>query len=872
MRFLKITGIIFLSIFLLGVIGGFVIVHFYQNEVKTLVVAQVNKNLNTQVIVDAKDIHFSVFSSFPYASVEFNNVKALDAWDEPIKDTLFKAKTISLEFNLMDVFHKKYAVEKLNINGIQLNIRINEKGENNYHFWKTASDSTAIKDTTKNNFSFALNKISIKNAEVKYLNKFNQSDCEFLLKNFTLSGKFSTDKYDLETGISGLVHKMTFDNKNYLKEEPVNVKLSLFVDNKTQTYNIKAGEISLSKLTMDVFGSLVNTPTEGIADFLIQGKNMDIQSALSLMPTQVKKYMNRYKSNGDFYFKLQVKGPIGHAVWPDMSATFGINEGKISVEKSSLALKNVNLQGAFSSQQGKTPQKTVLSINQFSAELNGGNINGSFHIHNFNDPVYNVNANANISLDALHQFIPMDTVESMSGNLKVSIIYNGKLKSSENYYSDVSSATTASGTVMLSNASVRLKNNTLHFDNINGNFSVNNNDLLINDFSGIISGSDFDLKGTLKNIFPYLFVKNQTVTADATLHSNKLDLNEFLENKNEESKKDTPKYNLHFSKNIAFTLNTSIQHFVFRKVDATNVRGVFRLQNQQLTVDSVSLNTMDGSVTLSNGIIDASQKGKIITSCNAQLTNLNITKMFSEMGNFGQEIIKDDNLKGTANADIQFVAEWTPALVILENTIYLHSNFTIQDGELIHFKPMQSMSKFIRLSELEDIKFSTLQNQIVIKDRKISIPQMDINSSVLNVSGSGTHTFDNAIDYKAKFLLSDLLAAKFKRNKKPTDNFGEEENDESGKTALFISMTGTVNNPIIKYDTKGALQKIKQDLKVEKTDLKSILKKEFGLFKKDTTLNNSDKTPKKTTFKVIWDGNKKAAIPADTAVAKDDDY
>ncbi|HVA97488.1 MAG TPA: AsmA-like C-terminal region-containing protein [Bacteroidia bacterium] len=869
MRYLKISGIIFLSILLLSFIAGFVIVRFYQNEVKTLVVEQVNKNLNTKVIVNSNDIHFSVFHDFPYASVEFNNVKALDAWDAKVKDTLFKAQNISLEFNLMDVFYKKYAVEKLSISGVQLNIRINEKGEDNYHFWKSTSDS--ISNTSKNNFSFALNKITIQNAEVKYINQFNHSDCEFLLKNLSLKGKFNSDEYDLETTTSALIHTLTFGSESYLKGENAAIKLSLYVNNKNNFYRIKEGEIKLEHVTLDLSGSLINTKTEGVADFKIDGKNMDIQSAMLLLPSKAKKYMNRYNSSGNIYFNGTVKGPIGHGVWPDLVATFGITKGEVSLDKSSMKLKNIDLKGSYSSKQGKTPQKTTLSIHNVTAELNGGTINGSFSIHNFNDPVYSFNANVNMGLDAIHQFIQMDTIESMSGNVKASIVYKGKLKNSENYYSDVTDATKASGEVVVSNASIRLKNNTLRFDNINGNFSVNDDDLLVNDFSGNVSGSDFDLKGILKNIFPFLFEKNQTVTADATLHSTFLNLNEFLENKNETSKKDTTAYNLHFSKNIAFTLNTNVQHLVFRKVDATNVHGILRLKNQQLTADSVSLNAMDGSITLSDGIIDASQNDKVLTSCNAVLTNLNITKMFYEMGNFGQDVLKDDNLKGTATADIQFVAEWTHALKVLPNSIYVHSNITIEDGELIDFKPMESMSKFIRLSELKDVKFSTLKNQIEIKDEQIIIPQMDINSSALNVTASGTHTFENKIDYKAKILLHDLLAQKFRKNRKPTDTNTKDESDVKGKTTLFISMTGTVEHPIVKYDTKDALIKVKQDLKAEKTNLKLVLKKEFGLFKKDTTLTDAEKPTKKPVFKVKWDPNKKAS-PADTSQTNDGDY
>jgi hypothetical protein len=60
------------------------------------------------------------------------------------------------------------------------------------------------------------------------------------------------------------------------------------------------------------------------------------------------------------------------------------------------------------------------------------------------------------------------------------------------------------------------------------------------------------------------------------------------------------------------------------------------------------------------------------------------------------------------------------------------------------------------------------------------------------------------------------------------------ENDAENKRSAFILMTGTVDKPIIKYDRKGMKQKIKEDIRNEKQNLKAILKEEFGIFKKDS--------------------------------------
>ena len=138
---------------------------------------------------------------------------------------------------------------------------------------------------------------------------------------------------------------------------------------------------------------------------------------------------------------------------------------------------------------------------------------------------------------------------------------------------------------------------------------------------------------------------------------------------------------------------------------------------------------------------------------------------------------------------------------------------------------------------------------------------MEIKSSALNITCAGRHSFDNEIDYHIKVLLNDLLSKKAKKAKKENEEFGVVEDDGLGKTTLFISMTGTVDNPIIKYDRKEAVTKIKDDLKQEKQTLKTILREEFGWFKKDSAVTKDKKKEQKKDeedkFIIKWDEDEK---------------
>jgi hypothetical protein len=75
--------------------------------------------------------------------------------------------------------------------------------------------------------------------------------------------------------------------------------------------------------------------------------------------------------------------------------------------------------------------------------------------------------------------------------------------------------------------------------------------------------------------------------------------------------------------------------------------------------------------------------------------------------------------------------------------------------------------------------------------------------------------------------------------------FGTIEDDGLGRTKMFLTVQGPVSDPKIKYDKKGVEEKIVEDVKKEKENLKTLLNKEFGWFKKDTTSKSKEMDPPK---------------------------
>ncbi len=136
----------------------------------------------------------------------------------------------------------------------------------------------------------------------------------------------------------------------------------------------------------------------------------------------------------------------------------------------------------------------------------------------------------------------------------------------------------------------------------------------------------------------------------------------------------------------------------------------------------------------------------------------------------------------------------------------------------------------------------TLQSNIEVKNKTITIPKTSIKSTALNLELWGKHTFDNVLDYHVQLLLSELLAKKKRANKNLDEELSLVENDPENRRSVFIVMSGPIDNLSFKYDRKGAKEKIKEDLKQEKQSIKQLLKEEFGFFKKDTAkINQTEK-------------------------------
>ncbi len=825
----KISGIIFLCFFLIGSL----IVFFYGKEIKQLVIQEVNKNLDTKITVEEFD--FSVFRHFPLASIELKNVFIEEATKEKEKDTLLYAKRLSLLFKINDVFKNDVTIRKVLVYNGCLNIHVDEKGHGNYHFLKNAETTQASSDV-------GIEKIGLSNVYLKYIDKKSNQDYAMMAKSAELSGVFGSEKFSFGTKAELFIDHLSIHGENYVNHKPVIIRSTLIADLKAGTYQIEESQLAIGGVDFSASGLVAEKASDWIVDLAVGSKNASITDLQKILPPSFVKYSDTYSIKGKVLFSASIKGSVGHKNIPEVRLDFSVKDGSLSSGDASFS--KINLSGNYiNAKEGKVNTLTIPSMN---AQLAGHSIQANLVLEGLPNAFLTLQAKTQLDLKEIMPFIHSDTLESLSGNLAMNVSFAGKVRELKSIRQGNINQVKAAGNIDISQVNFRLKKNPLVFKNMSGNFVLHNNDIEVRNFCGNVSSSDFCFNGEFKNFISFLLIPGQSGNFRASVNSQITDLDELLVNKSSVNSGDTS-YIMKFNPRLSCDLDVKIGKLAFRRFNAEKINGRVNLEKQIISARNLHFKAMGGDVVL-DANINASRRDSISMIYDAGFTRVDITRLFYELENFDQQTMTDKNVKGNVSAEVKFYSSWSNDLTLNSSSVRSSAIVTIENGELLNFSPIQKLAKYIHVPDLNHIRFSTMKNNISIANRKIIIPNMDINSSAINISGNGIHDFDNTIDYHLAILLSDVLGKKANSN---SSEFGEIADDGLGRTKLLISMKGSVDNPAFSYDRKAAGLKIKENVVREKQNLKGLLKQEFGLYKSDPSVQ-LPKPKKKEELQIDW--------------------
>ncbi len=840
-RFIKKLIIIIIATIILVTVSALIYLEYNKDSISSKIIEKINEQLAARVEVEKIDL--TLLHHFPQFTANLKNVIIFDppsfsAGEKSFEggDTLLCVEMLHLDFDISGLLNKNIILSRLVCKKGRVYIKISKR-QTNYRIFKEEE----IAETEK-----ALH-LDLKNFEFHDIRLYYYNvPSGFMIKTNTRKTKLSKKRSVFELNSEFYIDQLWSKNKLLTKKQMVKAKVPFSIEE--DVYKISRARVEFADLDMRLTGELskhkagninlnINAVNKSDNAFIkFAGKEFENNFKLSIAPSGLK-------------LEANIKGKIAQEKPLQISLNYKLEEGKLLLKNKDVLFEDLSLSGNYNNGKLESNIPSSFTVNDYSFTFKKNTINGNFYLRNLRNPHFEGSLAGDLDLYEVQKMLPSREDYSINGLAHVNISLSGKLDKLKNIQLNNIEDFKPEGHIELLGINAVSGDNHFTYNDLKGSIMLGKH-FWMDNINGNVNGSQFILSGEVRNVFSHFAYKEQNIVLKGNLHSPNLKLDQLL---SENSQADTTlikRKKILFPKHLIAKIEFSSDNISLGKFDAKNMKGTLIYEPGKLYLNSLFLETMDGAAEGNSQIFDNGNKSLLIQT-QTKLKDINIKKLFYSMNNFSQDFITEENLNGDISGDFSFYSLWSDELKINKESIVTEGEFNIKNGELNHFAPIQSLSKFIAVEELENIKFSELSNTIYIINEKIIIPKMNIYSSAFNITAAGTHYFNNNFNYKLKVLLVEILAAKARRNKKENSTFGIIEDDGLGKTSLYLNVEGTGDGIEISYDRKEMMNTVKQKIQKEKENLRSIFNEKSG--SSDKTQPDSSEEKKEKHFRLEWE-------------------
>lgn len=811
--------------------------YFFKDDIIAVVLDEVNDHLKAKVKVEKIDLAF--WSSFPNLSVDFNKIFIQDTYENATeKDTLLYTEKIRLRFNPLDLWKENYTLKRIDVYPGTLQLKTNEKGENNFDILKESED------TTSTNFSFDLQKVKIENLRFSYANaKIHHKYATDLIKT-ELKGKFADKVFTISASSQNLIRETKSGELNFVKNKKSKFDIAVEIDQNKGTLTIPSSTIYIANLPFQFSGFLGPDNMK----FTINAKKLALTDVTNNFLIQGVDQVKDYQGAGEVDFNLVISDVYANNSDVSIACDFGVKNGKLVEPSQQLQVNNLNLIGNYSNNDGKGGD--VLTLKNISLTTKTGPFTGAIKVSEFDAPRIQGNLKGNLNLAIVHTLFPIPYIDKIGGTMNADADFNVKIHNEKNIEINKSE-----GVLEFLGDFVQLKDDRRYFHSIVGKVFLKNNDVGVSGLEVKLGDSDLKMDGYFNNVIGF-FGEQSKLSAEMNISSTNIKIEDLGTTSKEEQIQTQATRSFILPDIIDGSLNLSLNKMSYEGHVFEQISGHVSLQAREVNFSDVHFKTSGAFVDGSVSIKETSEE-YFVTTSKLSSSNISLKQLMKDWNNFKQSVITEENLYGQAAIQLYLEApfDWRKGINMkqVKSDIYLR----IDEGRLKNVTAFNDIIESMKTpaaklvlganaiqnfgNKLADLRFETLENTFIIRNGVITIPAMKINSSAINVDLSGTHSIEQVIDYRFAFKLRDI------KGKKEYE-FGEIIDDNTGMV-VYLKMYGTIDKPQFAWDKESRAADRKNYNEQEKQTLKSMLKSEFGMYKKDSTVQRYEE--KKRSKEVI---------------------
>jgi hypothetical protein len=783
-------------------------VGFYINTNKTELINKFKKEVetkyHTQVTID--NLSLSLFKNFPSLSLLIENVDAKGPMYQIHKHKFFSASKIYLRLNMLSLLTGKLSIGKTLITNGNVYIYTDSSGVNNLSVLKSG-----VEKDKKAKKPLALpSNVEFQNFDITIEDKRKEKLFSFLLNNFEAKTNVKGDTSFININKSILVKSLGFNLATgaFLINHVLEGDYQVALNTKTNDLSFSNIRMNISKQPCDFTGKFVFGDS-GHFNLDIKTNQINYKFAQTLVTQHIAKALKNVAMNKPVDVHTTLEGSLNGGD-PLVIARFNLKETELATPL--VTLNKASFSGFFSNEIVKgLPRKdpnSTIRINKLSANWEGIPIKSdSIEVLNLSKPSVNGTFESIFQLSAFNKIINSDKIIFSDGEGKLKLSYSGPLKNinNENALIDIA--------FLLKKGNITYNPLKIVITECVSDMSIKNASLSINRLSAkSANGSTININGVAKNTFALLGGNPGKTDININIYSPYLNLagitSKVQRNKSTVKKKSTNSLNktMYQFDNILekekITVNIKADKIINNNLQANNFIAAIDLQEGAYNIKNVQFNIAGGSLRLTSSIQETGTNKHHLKSA-VDINNIDAKKLFYAFDNFGIEGIGYKNLTGQLSAKGALSTQINGAGVLDKKTLNGSLRFSLKNGSLINYAPIMKIQDIIfKKRDFADIHFVEIKNNLTVKDGLVTVPRMQIESTVFNLFIEGVYGFAGNTDLRIQVPLKNL------KKVDPADMSKKANNKERGGASVYLrAKSGSDGKVGIGLDALGAVRK-----------------------------------------------------------------
>lgn len=278
--------------------------------------------------------------------------------------------------------------------------------------------------------------------------------------------------------------------------------------------------------------------------------------------------------------------------------------------------------------------------------------------------------------------------------------------------------------------------------------------LVIDNFQGSIGENNVNLSASIGNFTDSLI---ENMYGSLELYSDLMDFNQLMNyqqpgdvektGKRDSAKaREAPKlYELDYPQ---FDFSVNIGELRYARHTIYGMNGKLRTSREKIFyLDQLSISPEGRGNLAFNGQLNIANPEQYVLSADLNLQGIDIGDLNLELQSGDTVYLLKDNFDGLVDARGLAEIFITPELNVDMPASTAQFQVRVSNGALINFTPLQAAGKFLDSKDLNHVRFDILRNNFTLMDSRITIPMMNVESTVGQMLIVGEQGLDGSYLY-----------------------------------------------------------------------------------------------------------------------------